>query len=175
VPPGQPQWQGQPYPGAPSFGGGPRFAGFGARFGAWFIDALILSPFGILGRIVLSTGKKEIRSCGFVGNIPRYCEGPAGSTWALWGLITLAGFVVAILYYGLLEGRTGQTVGKRALGVSVVDVRTGAPIGVGRAIGRYFAKLLSAIPCFLGYFWMLWDPNKQTWHDKIVGSYVVTT
>jgi uncharacterized RDD family membrane protein YckC len=58
--------------------------------------------------------------------------------------------------------------------VSVVDVRTGTPIGVGRAIGRYFAKILSAIPCGLGYFWMLWDPNKQTWHDKIVGSYVVT-
>jgi uncharacterized RDD family membrane protein YckC len=175
VPPGQPQWPGQQYPGPPSFGGGPRFAGFGSRFGAAFIDSLILSPFGILGRIVLATGKKETRSCGFVGEIPRYCRGPAGSTWALWGLITLAGVVVAILYYGLLEGRTGQTVGKRALGVSVVDVRTGTPIGVGRAIGRYFAKILSAIPCLLGYFWMLWDRNSQTWHDKIVGSYVVTT
>jgi len=35
------------------------------------------------------------------------------------------------------------------------------------------AKILSAIPCLLGYFWMLWDPQKQTWHDKIVGSIVV--
>lgn len=92
----------------------------------------------------------------------------------MWGLITLAGIVAAILYYGLLEGRTGQSLGKRALGITVLDTRTGAPIGVGRAIGRYFAKILSTIPCLLGYLWMLWDPNKQTWHDKIVSSYVVT-
>jgi uncharacterized RDD family membrane protein YckC len=137
------------------------------------IDALILSPFGIIGRIVLENGKQEISRCGFDSEL--VCESPAGSTWALWGLITLAGVVAAILYYGLLEGRTGQTIGKRALGISVLDTRTGAPIGAGRAIGRYFAKILSAIPCLLGYFWMLWDPNKQTWHDKIVSSYVVTT
>ena len=74
-----------------------------------------------------------------------------------------------------MEGRTGQTVGKRALGVRVLDARTGTPIGVGRAIGRHFGKIISAIPCGLGYLWMLWDPNKQTWHDKMVGSYVVTT
>ena len=84
------------------------------------------------------------------------------------------GLAAGVLYYGLMEGRTGQTVGKRALSVKVVDARTGTPIGVGRAIGRHFAKILSAIPCFLGYLWMLWDPQKQTWHDKMVGSYVVS-
>jgi uncharacterized RDD family membrane protein YckC len=25
----------------------------------------------------------------------------------------------------------------------------------------------------LGYLWMLWDKEKQTWHDKIIGSIVV--
>ena len=173
APPGQPQGAGQQPQGQPAFGGGRQFAGFWSRFGAAFIDALILSPFGIIGRIVLSSGKRQIRSC-FVSGVPRYCTVPAGSTWALWGLITLAGIVAAILYYGLLEGRTGQSLGKRALGITVLDTRTGAPIGVGRAIGRYFAKILSTIPCLLGYLWMLWDPNKQTWHDKIVSSYVVT-
>ena len=92
----------------------------------------------------------------------------------MWFLVTVAGVVAAILYYGLTEGRAGQTIGKRALGVKVIDTYTGAPIGVGRAIGRYFAKILSAIPCLLGYLWMLWDPNKQTWHDKMVNSYVVS-
>ena len=78
------------------------------------------------------------------------------------------------MYYALTEGRTGQTLGKKALGIKVIDTYTGAPIGGGRAIGRYFAKILSGALCFLGFFWMLWDPNKQTWHDKIVRSYVVT-
>ena len=92
---------------------------------------------------------------------------------ALYWFITLLGVAAGVLYYGLMEGRTGQTVGKRALSVKVVDSRTGTPIGVGRAIGRHFAKILSAIPCLLGFFWMLWDPYKQTWHDKMVGSYVL--
>ena len=30
-----------------------------------------------------------------------------------------------------------------------------------------------AIVICLGYLWMLWDPEKQTWHDKMAGSVVV--
>ena len=32
---------------------------------------------------------------------------------------------------------------------------------------------LSAPPCFLGLFWMLWDRRKQTWHDRAANSLVV--
>jgi len=150
-----------------------RFGGFWARFAAGIIDGLILSPFAIVGRIVLATGSKTIKTCPLNAN--ELCKTPSGGTYALWAIISIAGIVAAIFYYGLLEGRTGQTIGKKALGLKVVDAYTGAPIGVGRAIGRYFAKILSAIPCFLGFFWMLWDPRKQTWHDKIVRSVVMAT
>jgi len=84
------------------------------------------------------------------------------------------GVVLGVAYYGWLEGSaSGQTVGKRGMGIRVYDLRSGGPIGPGRAIGRYFARILSAIPLLLGYFWMLWDAEKQTWHDKLVGSVVV--
>jgi uncharacterized RDD family membrane protein YckC len=90
---------------------------------------------------------------------------------ALGNLISAA---VALAYYAWLEGGpSGQTVGKRAMGIRVYDLRVGGPIGTGRAIGRYFARILSAIPCFLGYFWMLWDKERQCWHDKLVGDVVV--
>ena len=36
------------------------------------------------------------------------------------------------------------------------------------------ATILSALPCFLGYLWPLWDAKKQTFHDKIVNTYSVT-
>ena len=178
--PGAPQWAGQqqwPPPGQQwptqgSPGAGARYAGFGPRFGAALLDGLVLSPLWIVAWIVLVTGKKEIKVCNF--DATRLCQSPTGSTIARFWFILLLGFVAAILYYGLTEGRTGQSVGKRALGVKVLDARTGAPIGTGRAIGRYLGKIVSAIPCGLGYLWMLWDPNKQTWHDKMVGSYVVT-
>ena len=32
---------------------------------------------------------------------------------------------------------------------------------------------LSALPCFLGFFWMLWEPRKRTWHDIVANSLVV--
>jgi uncharacterized RDD family membrane protein YckC len=87
------------------------------------------------------------------------------------GFIALA---VGVGYYGWLEGSpSGQTLGKRAMGIRVYDLRVGGPIGTGRAIGRYFVKIISAIPCLLGYFWMLWDKERQCWHDKLVGSVVV--
>jgi uncharacterized RDD family membrane protein YckC len=134
---------------------------------------LILSPIPIIAWIVLATGKKEIRTCSFDTTL--LCKGPTGGTRALFWLIQLIGIVVAILYFGFMEGRTGQTIGKRTLGIRVLDARTGTPIGVGRAIGRHFGKFVSSFVCGLGYLWMLWDPAKQTWHDKMVGSYVVTT
>ena len=89
------------------------------------------------------------------------------------GAISLA---IGIAYFGFLEGsNSGQTIGKRALGIRVIDYRTGGPLGFGRAVLRYFARFLSALPCLLGYFWMLWDKERQTWHDKLISDVVVPT
>jgi uncharacterized RDD family membrane protein YckC len=125
---------------------GPR-ANFGQRLVAWLIDAILVGIVGAILRLALNS--------------------------ALGAVVSL---VIGIAYYGWLEGSpSGQTVGKRVMSIRVYDFRQGGPIGTGRAIGRYFAKIVSAIPCLLGYFWMLWDAEKQTWHDKLVGSVVVPT
>ena len=57
--------------------------------------------------------------------------------------------------------------------IRVIDVDTGGPIGYGRAFVRYIGRILSAIVIFLGYLWMLWDRERQCWHDKLAGDYVV--
>jgi uncharacterized RDD family membrane protein YckC len=86
----------------------------------------------------------------------------------------LLSLAIAIAYFGYFEGSTsGQTIGKRALGIRVVDIATGGPIGFGRAVVRYFGSWLSAIPFLLGFFWMLWDSERQTWHDKFAQAVVV--
>ena len=69
-------------------------------------------------------------------------------------------------------GPSGATVGKKALGIRVYDFAR-RPIGYGRGFIRYFTRILSAIPFFLGYFWMIWDKEKQCWQDKFAGSVVV--
>ena len=85
------------------------------------------------------------------------------------------GLLIDIAYFTYFHGSTGQTPGDAALSIKVVDLRdgTGRPIGYGRAFIRWLGSILSAIPLFLGYFWMLWDREKQTWHDKMAGSVVV--
>ena len=86
------------------------------------------------------------------------------------------GFAAGIAYSVYLEGSpSGQTVGKKQMNIRVIDFDTGGPLGYGRAFLRYVCKVLSAIPCGLGYLWMLWDPQKQTWHDKLSTSVVVPT
>jgi uncharacterized RDD family membrane protein YckC len=123
---------------------GPR-AGFWRRFAAAFIDGIILGIVNfILGRI-FSVGVYYVLS-----------------VIIDWG------------YYTALEGsERGASLGKMALGIRVLDFERGGRLGYARALIRTVAKILSTIPIFLGYFWMLWDSEKRTWHDKIAGAVVV--
>jgi len=99
-----------------------------------------------------------------------------GIIWALTdqNVANIVGLVLGLAYFSYFEGgETGQTLGKRALGIRVSDARSAGPIGFGRALIRYVARIISSIPCLLGYLWMLWDGEKQTWHDKLSSTYVV--
>ena len=122
---------------------GPR-SGFWRRFGATFIDGIILV---ILTGVLVALLK--------------------GGGYAL-------GFIVAISYYTYFEGGPrGQTLGKRALGIRVIDFDGGGSIGYARAAIRYVTSIVSAIVIYIGYLWMLWDREKQCWHDKTSNAVVV--
>ncbi|MBA3788306.1 MAG: RDD family protein [Actinobacteria bacterium] len=127
-----------------SHASGPR-AGFWRRFVASLLDGIVI---GIANVILL----------GLIDDN------------AATGIATLIG----LGYYTYFEGSaSGQTLGKKALGIRVLSLKDGGPIGYGRAFIRYIGRIVSAIPLLLGYFWMLWDKEKQTWHDKFAGSVVV--
>ena len=84
------------------------------------------------------------------------------------------GLLVSLAYYTFFEGSSsGQTVGKRVFDIRVIDFSSGGSIGYGRALVRWVGRILSGIVCLLGYLWMLWDKEKQTWHDKIANTVVV--
>jgi uncharacterized RDD family membrane protein YckC len=101
--------------------------------------------------------------------------GVVSGTLRLFG-IPLLGLVIGLAYSIYLEGSpSGQTIGKRAMNIRVIDPTTGGSIGYGRAAIRYVGRIISAIPLGLGYFWMLWDPDKQCWHDKMAADAVVLT
>jgi len=120
-------------------------SGFWRRFAAAFIDGIALGIVNAILRVVL---------------------GDAGV-----GL----GLVASAAYFTYFHGTTGQTPGDAALGIRVVDLSrgTGKPIGYWRAFLRWLVSIVSAFVLLLGYLWMLWDGENQTWHDKAAGSIVV--
>ena len=81
----------------------------------------------------------------------------------------LFAFVMLQIFW---EGK-GGTPFRRGYGAVIVDMNTGQPIGMPRAILRILVANFSLLVFGLGYFWMLWDPKKQTWHDKAARTLVV--
>lgn len=148
-----------------------NYAGFGGRFGAYLLDGLIAIPFLLPAFIALFAGPSEIKAC-TVDGVRGLCDTPTGSTIAL-AIALYAVGGIGYLYLYCRKVGAGQSWGQQAAGIRVVDATTGQPIGTGRAVGRFFARLLSGAVCYLGFFWMLWDQRKQTWHDKMVSSVVV--
>jgi uncharacterized RDD family membrane protein YckC len=81
---------------------------------------------------------------------------------------------VVIAYCTFLEGGArGQSIGKTLVRIRVVSIEDENPIGYQRALIRTLGQILSAIPLCLGFLWMLWDPERQTWHDKLSGAVVI--
>jgi uncharacterized RDD family membrane protein YckC len=145
----------------PADGADRAYATWLSRVGAYLLDVLIL----VLPLIV------------FFAIIFAVDPGDTSAAWSALLLAYLASLVLPFIYFTVLHGNErGQTYGKRAAGIRVVDERTGESIGYGRAFGRYgiivvFGLIL--IPLLLDYLWPLWDRKSQAWHDKVVGSVVV--
>lgn len=158
----------------------PNRASFGARLGGHILDnllyGLLLSVFLIPGIVMIAAGVKtcaekiDAANGGDVTCTSSDING--GLLGGGIGLILLGTIIVAIIYLRAL-GKTGQTWGRKIVGVKVVREQDGAPLGVGLAFGRTVLEQILGQLCLLNYLWMLWDAEKQTWHDKIVHSVVI--
>lgn len=67
---------------------------------------------------------------------------------------------------------TGQTVGMIAMRIRIVRI-DGQPMSWATGLVRYAGYILSIISLGLGLLWILWDRDKQGWHDKIARTLVV--
>jgi uncharacterized RDD family membrane protein YckC len=88
----------------------------------------------------------------------------------LGGVITLA---FSIYNSIIRQGRTGYSYGKAVLGIRLVKVSTGRPMGPLLCFVRRLAHYVDTLACYLGWFWPLWDARRQTLADKIMGTVVV--
>jgi uncharacterized RDD family membrane protein YckC len=162
-PPGQ--GYGQPAPGAypqPPYGGeqpgyymGHQLANWLQRVGAFLIDQLAIAiPIAIAAAILApasdSSGAVLIAS-----------------------LLWLAAFGIQIYNRWIMQGRTGRSWGKQALGLKLLRMDNGQPIGAGMCFVRDLAHILDSLPCYIGYLWPIWDNRRQTFADKVVNTVVI--
>jgi uncharacterized RDD family membrane protein YckC len=93
---------------------------------------------------------------------------------ALGGLVSLAVFM---LYFTLLEGHYGQTVGKMAVKIKVVREADGAPIDYSQAAVRTILRFLDEIPYVVLYLLgaiLIWSSEeKQRLGDRVANTVVV--
>ncbi len=123
------------------------YAGFWRRFAAIFIDGIILGLLISLPIYIFSRNQQLARNA-------------TSLAWALYSIF--------------MWGIWGASLGKMAMRIKIVGTN-GSNISYGTAFLRCIGTIISSIPLYLGYLWMLWDGRKQTWHDKIASTCVIRT
>jgi len=133
-----------------------RLSSPGKRFGAYFLDLLV--PVLALFLILLVAG-----------------AGAATGTDAGAGLGGLLGFglIVAYIIWALVLFSRGTTPGKNLFGMRVVK-EDGRNAGfVTMLLREWVGKAISGLVFALGFLWILFDRDKQGWHDKLMSTYVI--
>ena len=87
-------------------------------------------------------------------------------------LYLFAGLLLSLVYFTYFHSATGQSIGKRVLKIKAIQT-TGEPINFKIALIRWGGYIISGLVMNLGFLWVMFDKNKQGWHDKIAGTYVV--
>jgi len=137
-----------------------KVAGFGLRAAAFLIDMAIVWVLGMLLGVAI----------GLVGMLLTMysADGPAPMD----RLIILGGLIFSIAYYLAAWTKSGQTLGKMAVGIKIVGP-DGQPPSGGKAVLRYLGYILNGIVLSIGFLWAAFDRKRQGWHDKIAGTYVI--
>lgn len=127
---------------------GTPFAGFWIRVAAYLLDTAILFVPNFI--LMLIAGLLQ--------------AGP---------IFTLVQIAMFAAYYGYFGGGKWQaTPGKRIVGIYVVRTN-GELLGCGRAVGRYFAYIPSALIFLIGFIMVAFTRDKTGLHDLICDTRVI--
>ena len=183
-------------------------AGLGRRLAARVVDTVVMAVVAVAAGLPLASSAvahidRKLALATVAGNLAGrqvqvwLVDGVVlGKAAALFGILLLAGF----LYEVLPTARTGQTFGKRLLGIRVVDARTaprvatrtasrasvgrtasrtaGHPVApkpptVGRSFTRWIVRQLATV-LVIGLCWPLLDrPGRRGWQDRAARTRVV--
>jgi uncharacterized RDD family membrane protein YckC len=161
------------------------YAGFWQRVGAYIIDSLILGiPLGLVFLLLFWGDLID-----FLEEVAANAEAGVSSPVAFddlfvgFGLFFLIALVVSATYFTFTIALRGATLGMSVLRIQVVDEQGQMP-SVGRSFWRWgfvqlfqfgtnFVPFVGGLLWLLDPLWMLWDPEKQTLHDKVAKTWVL--
>ncbi len=136
-----------------------EYANFWPRFGAKLIDSIIMNvasgivQFGLIIPAMFLTKNETLQ----------------GAAYIIGYVLSLAINVGYSVYFLV---KYSATPGKMALGLKVVTAE-GEPLTAGIAVGRFFAEIVSALTCFVGYIMAAFDEERRALHDRICNTRVV--
>ena len=147
------------------------YAGFVSRTVAFVIDAVVISVAILVAIALAQSTLGFVTLYGVVGRAAIASE-PVRAT--VDAVITVISIAIAVGYPVTCWVLFGQTLGKALTGIRVVRMDH-TRLTVGCAVLRYIGYWLSALPLFLGFLWVLGDPERRAWHDKLAGTCVIYT
>jgi len=129
-------------------------ASIATRVAAWALDAVTLGvlivPIVVVGEVIDLDARRSIGI----------------------GMLSLVAFVYLCLSDA---SASGATLGKKVLGLRVVDAADGGRIGIPRAVGRRLVYVIGGLAFYLGWLCALVTPQHRALHDYAARTVVVTT
>ncbi|WP_082015623.1 RDD family protein [Streptacidiphilus jiangxiensis] len=157
-----------------------RPALLGPRIGARLVDTLVTyAVVGVLGVVLVQRVTLHLQAkvdAARASGLPQTVWLVDGTVLADAGLLLAALLVVGVVYETIPVAVWGRTLGKAIFGLSVLDARTKARPRLGRTFLRtalcqtlvfLLLGILELVPCAAD------RKLRQSWHDRLGGTYVV--
>ncbi|MBI5359013.1 MAG: RDD family protein [Planctomycetes bacterium] len=159
----------------------PQFAGFWVRLTAHSIDSVILMVVCAVAIFIAFSIAVAVVPDTMAVFSPEHQWSqeaevtPAEMQAALLAiaLVLIPCFVILFLYYVIFTGACGQTIGKMAVGIKVVNNKTFDRISYAKSMGRYFAYGISHLIFDVGFIVAGFTERKQALHDIICDTVVI--
>jgi uncharacterized RDD family membrane protein YckC len=145
-----------------------RYAGFWIRVAAKIIDSLIIG----IPIMIIYFGGALMFGVGIGTGAATPDMATMLASMGVQALAQVLGILLGGAYTVFFVAKYAATPGKMALGLRVV-MADGRRLSVGRAIGRYFAEMVSGIACYVGYIMVGFDDQKRALHDRMCDTRVV--
>lgn len=141
-------------------------AGLPRRLAAMFYDFLLC-----LALLIVVTFAYKLALMGFYGEEQLKQLSDAG---ALDGDPLLSTLLVLSLFgfFSKFWTHSGQTLGMQVWGIRIQNA-DGTAISLWQALLRFLVAIASWLCLGLGYFWVLWNKDKRSWHDIYSDSHTV--